>query len=157
MELPELFTAVTERRTPGLPNPQAEDADATYTAYCNMLICAAKKSIPRGFNIHYFPGWDDSCNHLLREHQQATTKEDIDTTATALLHKLDEVRRARWTEVVESVNFTHSSSKTWQTINKLTGRSTTHSRCPVTANAIALQLLNNGRLCRQRLRTLDVA
>ena len=34
----ELFTAETERRTPGLPNPQAEDADATYTAYCNMLI-----------------------------------------------------------------------------------------------------------------------
>ena len=65
--------------------------------------------------------------------------------ATALLHKLDEVRRARWTEVVESVDFTHSSRKAWQTINKLTGRSTTHSRCPVTANAIASQLLNNGR------------
>ena len=83
----ELFTAETERRTPGLPNPQADDADATYTAYCNMLICAAKKSIPRGFNKHYIPGWDHSCNHLLREHQQATTKEDIDTTATSLLHK----------------------------------------------------------------------
>ena len=98
------------------------------------------------FNKHYIPGWDNSCNHLLREHQQATTKEDIDTTATALLHfKLDEVRRARWTEVVESVDFTHSSRKAWQTINKLTGRSTAHSRCPVTANAIASQLLNNGR------------
>ena len=86
------------------------------------------------------------CNHLLREHQQATTKDDIDTTATSLLHKLDEVRRARWNEVVESVDFTHSSHKAWQTINKLTGRSTTQSRCPVTANAIASasQLLNNG-------------
>ena len=71
------------------------------------------------------------------------TKEDIDTTA--LLHKLDEVRRARWTEVVESVDFTHSSRKAWQTINKLIGRGATHSRCPVTANAIASQLLNNGR------------
>ena len=141
----ELFTAETERRTPGLPNPQADDADATYTAYCNMLICAAKKSITRGFNKDYIPGWDDSSNHLLREHQQATTKEDIDTTATALLHKLDEVRRATWTEVVESVDFTQSSRKAWQTINKLTGRSMTHSRCPVTANAIASNLLNNGR------------
>ena len=71
----ELFTAETERRTPGLPNPHADDADATYTAYCDMLICAAKKSIPRGFNKDYIPGLDDSCNHLLREHQQATTKE----------------------------------------------------------------------------------
>ena len=43
------------------------------------------------------------------------------------------------------MDFTHSSRKAWQTINKLTGRSTTHSRCPVTANAIASQLLNNGR------------
>ena len=65
----ELFTAETERRTPGLPNPQADDADATYTAYCNIPICAAKKSIPRGFNKDYIPGWDNTCNHLLREHQ----------------------------------------------------------------------------------------
>ena len=141
----ELFTAETERRTPGLPNPQGGDADTTSTAYCNMLICAAKKNIPRGFNKHYIPGWDDSCNHLLHEHQQASTNEDIDTTATAPLQMLDEVRRARWTEVVESVDFTHSCRKAWQTINKLTGRSMTHSRCPVNANAIASQLLNNGR------------
>ena len=47
----ELFTAETERRTPGLPNPQADDA--TYTVYCNMLICAAKNNNPRGFNKHY--------------------------------------------------------------------------------------------------------
>ena len=132
----ELFTAEIERRTPGLPNPQADDADAKHTA---IATCAAKKSIPRGFNKHYIPGWDDSCNQLLRENQQATTKEDIDTTATTLLHKLDEVRRARWTEVVESVDFTHSSRKAWQTIKKLTGRNTTHSRCPVTA----LLLLRN--------------
>ena len=46
---------------------------------------------------------------------------------------------------MEAVDFTHSSRKAWQTINKLTGRSATHSRCPVTANAIASQLLNNGR------------
>ena len=54
-----------------------------------IATCAAKKSIPRGFNKDYILGWDDSCNHLLREHQQATTKEDINTTATVLLHKLD--------------------------------------------------------------------
>ena len=125
----ELFTAETERRTPGLPNPQADDADSTYTAFCNMLVCTAKKN---GFNNHCFPGWDDSCKHLIREHHQATTKEDIDTAATSLLRKLDDVCRDMWTEVVESVDFTHSSRNAWQTINKLTGRSTTHSKCPVT-------------------------
>ena len=148
-----------KQRTPGLPNSHAGDSDATYTAYCNMLICAAKKSIPRGFNKDYIPGWDDSCNHLLREHQQATTKEDIDTTETALLQKLDEVCKARWTEVVESVDFTHSSRKAWQTINKQTSRNTTHCRCPVAVNAIASQLLNNGRFpdADRDFRTLDVA
>ena len=40
-----------------------------------------------------------------------------------------------------AVDFTHSSRKAWQP----TGRSTTHSRCPVTTNSIASQLLNNGR------------
>ena len=49
-------------------------------------------------------------------------------------------------KVMESVDFTYSSRKAaWQTIHKLTGRSTMHSRCPVTANAIASQVLNNGR------------
>ena len=49
----ELFTAETERRTPGLPNPQADDVYATYTSYCNMLLCAAKKNSPRAFKKHY--------------------------------------------------------------------------------------------------------
>ena len=64
-------------------------------------------------------------------------------TATALLHKLDATRRARWTETVESIDFTHSSRKAWQIINQLTGRKTTPPKCPVTANAIAAQLLKN--------------
>ena len=69
----------------------------------------------------------------------------MDVTATALLQKLDATRKARWTEVVESVDFTHSSRKAWQTINQLTGRKTTPPTCPVTADAIASQLLKNGQ------------
>ena len=56
-----------------------------------IIIGAAKTNILGGFNKHYIPGWDDSCTHLIRVQQQATTKKDIDTTATALLHKLDEL------------------------------------------------------------------
>lgn len=66
-------------------------------------------------------------------------------TAAALIQRLDVTRRTRWTEVVESIDFTHSSRKAWQTINQLTGRNTTPSSCPVTADAIASQLLKNGR------------
>ena len=45
----------------------------------------------------------------------------------------------------KSIDFTHSSRKVWQTINQLSGRSITSPKCPVTANAIAAQLLKNGR------------
>ena len=40
----ELFTAETERRTPGLPNQQAGDADATYSAYCNMHYAQRRRT-----------------------------------------------------------------------------------------------------------------
>ena len=69
----------------------------------------------------------------------------MDATAEALLQRLDTTRRDRWTEVVESIDFTHSSRKAWQTINRLTGRCTKPPSCPVTADAIASELLKNGR------------
>ena len=41
--------------------------------------------------------------------------------------------------------FTHSSRKAWQTLNRLTGRSTLKTgTCPVTAYPIAAQLVQNG-------------
>ena len=83
--------------------------DGAYSAYCNALLRAAKKAIPRGFNESYIPGLDDECCHLLHDHLQASSREEVDMTATALLQKLDATRKARWTEVVESVDFTHFS------------------------------------------------
>ena len=139
------FTAETERTSASLPDPGIADVDTAYAAYCNLLLSAAKKSIPRGYNASYIPGWDEECNHLLREHQQAGSREDVDTTATALLHKLDATRRARWTETVESIDFTHSSRKAWQILNQLTGRKTSPTKCPVKADAIASQLLKNSQ------------
>lgn len=50
------------------------------------------------------------------------TGEEVDATSLALLHKLDTNHQAGWTEVIQSMNFTHSSCKAWQTINLLTGR-----------------------------------
>ena len=139
------FSVDTERRSVTLPDPDTPNVDAAYAAYCEVLTGAAKKTIPRGYNAKYIPGWNEECNHLLRAHQQASSRAEVDATATALLEKLDATRRARWTEVVESIDFTHSSRKAWQTINQLSGRSTPPPKCPVTANAIAAQLLKNGR------------
>ena len=59
--------------------------------------------------------------------------------------RLNTKRRERWTETVESIYFTHSSRLAWQTINKLTGQASKITPCPITANAIAAQLISNGR------------
>ena len=128
-----VFTTETERRMPRLPNPKADDADAIHPAYCNILIGAAK-NIPRSFNKHYIesPDGTTAATTSSASTRRPPPTKDIDTTATTLLHNLDEVRGARWTEVVESVDFTYSIRKAWQTISKLIGRSTTHSRCSVT-------------------------
>ena len=62
------------------------------------------------------------------------------------IKRLDEKRQERWTETVESIDFTHSNRKTQHTINRLTGRTVPKpDKCPVTANAIASQLFQNGR------------
>ena len=103
-------------------DPEAADVHAAYTAYCKVLLGAAKNNIPCGFNRNYIPRWDDECSRLLHDHEQASSSEEVDATATALLQKLDVTRRTRWTETVESIDFTHSSRKAWQTINQLTRR-----------------------------------
>ena len=55
-------------------------------------------------------------------------------------------RRDRWSEAVRSIDFSHSSRKAWTILNNLTGRSRHSPRhCPVSADAIAFQLVRNGR------------
>ncbi|KAJ8353386.1 hypothetical protein SKAU_G00209530 [Synaphobranchus kaupii] len=106
------------------------------------LSWCSKEEHPAWLQQELHPGWDNEFGCLLCEHQQASSSEEVDMTATALLQKLDVTRRTRWTEIIESVDFTHSSRKAWQTINQL---NTTPRRCPVTADAFASQLLKNGR------------
>ena len=49
-------------------------------------------------------------------------------------------------EAVQSIDFSHSSRKAWSILNNLTGRSRHSPRhCPVSADAIASQLVKNGK------------
>ena len=66
--------------------------------------------------------------------------------ATALFARLDWKRRNRWSEAVQNIDCSHSSRVAWSTLNNLTGRSRQFPRqCPVSANAIASQLVKNGK------------
>ena len=95
---------------------------------------AAKKAIPRGPRNIYIPCWDAKCEALYQTFLQSPAGDQSSRAATALITWLDKKR------------FSHSSRKAWSTINNLTGRSRHSPRnCPVSANAIAAQLVRHGK------------
>jgi len=128
-----------------LPVPSACNINEAYEAYCQVLLDAAKKHVPRGVRKNYVPCWDVECEELLHAHNEAKSNSERAAAATELMTRLNTKRRERWTETVESIDFTHSSRRAWQTINKLTGKASKPTPCPITADAIAAQLISNGR------------
>ena len=105
---------------------------------------AAKKTIPREYRNNYIPCWDAECESLYKTFLQSPQGDDSGLAATALLAKLNRKWRDLWSEAVRSIDFSYSSRKAWNILNKLTGRSR-HSphHCPVSANDIASQLVKN--------------
>ena len=103
-------------------------------------------TIPRGYQNNYIPCWDAECESLCKTFLQSPQGEDSSLAATALLVKLDRKRRDPWSDAVRSIDFSHSGRKAWTILSNLTGRSRHSPRqCPVTANAIASQLVRNGK------------
>ena len=122
------------------------DMDTAYQDFCNTIKKAAKKTIPRGYQNNYISCWDAECESLYETFLQSPQGDDSSLAATVLLAKLDRKRRDRWSEAVRSIDFSHSSRKAWSILNNLTGRSRHSPRhCPVSADAIASQLVRNGK------------
>ena len=126
--------------------PDSLDVDAAYQDFCNTIKKAAKKTIPRGYQNNYVPCWDAECESLYKTILQSPQGDNSSLATTALFSKLDRKRRDRWSEAVRSIDFSHSSRKAWSILNNLTGRSRhSHRHCPVSADAIASQLVKNGK------------
>ena len=105
-----------------------------------------KKTIPRGYQNNFIPCWNVECESLYKTFLHSLQGDDLSLAAKALLAKLDRKRRNRWSEAVRSIDFSHSSRKEWGILNNLTGRSRHSPRhCPVSADAIASQLVRNGK------------
>ena len=139
----EKFTSKTNDLTKDLPDPKSNKS-AAYSAFTVMLNSAAKASIPRGRRGNYIPCWDDECDAALNDVNKA---DPMDRAAKNdhLYDILGEKRKARWEESIASIDFTHSSRKAWATVNRLTDRSATVKKCPVSANEIASVLVQNGK------------
>ena len=86
------------------------------------------------------------CESLYKTFLQSPQGDESSLAAIALLAKLDRKRWDRWSEAVPSIDFSHSRRKAWSILNNHTGRSR-HSphHCFVSANAIASQLVRNGK------------
>ena len=140
------YIALTNKFAKTLLPPDSLDVDAAYQDFCNTIKKAAKNTIPRGYQNNYIPCWDSECESLYKTIPQSPQGNDSSLAATALLAKLDRKRRDRWSEAVRSIDFSHSSRKAWSILNNLTGRSRHSScHCPVSADAIASQLVRNGK------------
>ena len=126
--------------------PNSLDVDVAFQDFCNTINKAPKKTIPCGYRNNYIPCWDAECESLYKTFLQSPQGDDSSLAATALLAKLDRKRRDRWSKAVRSIDFSHSSRKAWSILDKLTGRSWHSPRhCPVSADAIASQLVRNGK------------
>ena len=120
--------------------------DQAYQDLCNTISKAAKKAIPRGHRNTYIPCWDAKCEALYQTFLQSPAGDQSSRAATVLITWLDRKRRDRWSEAVQNIDFSHSRRKAWSTINNLTGRSQHSPRnCLVSANAIAAELVRNGK------------
>ena len=108
-----------------------------------MLFEAAKSSIPRGRRSNYMPCWDEECEKALASYNEASPA-DKPSRSDELMALLGQKRRKRWNETISNIDFTHSSRKAWQTINRFTGRSNKKKNCLVHANKIASVLVQNG-------------
>ena len=96
-----------------------------------------------GIEITIFRVGMQSVNPFINTFLQSPQGYDSSLAATALLAKLDRKRRDL---LPRTIDFSHSSQKAWSTLKNLTGRPRHSSRqCPVSADAIASQLVRNGK------------
>uniref|UniRef100_H3AFQ0 Endonuclease/exonuclease/phosphatase domain-containing protein n=1 Tax=Latimeria chalumnae TaxID=7897 RepID=H3AFQ0_LATCH len=132
------FSNLTDDIASTLPPPDSTDINNSYLAFCNGISAASNSYIPWGIRKTFIPGWDPECKHLYDTFRNAPNEEEASNIAS----QLNKTQKTRWQETVESINFTHSSQKAWQTINHLTGKSAKQEPYPVTPDDIARTIIN---------------
>ena len=152
-----LFAELLDRRivlADTIPKRGINDA---YDKLCDAINHAALGSIPRGARKDYIPGWSKTCNELYNKFVISGDKDSRASAATELCDQLDKERREIWNKSVTSIDFTHSSRKAWRKLQQLTSDPSLKKReYPVSANAVAAQLLNNGRFPGDRTQNREV-
>jgi len=114
-----------------------------YDKFVDLVIKAAKKSIPRGYRPNYIPGWDKDCEEFYREFLSSGDR----NIGAKLIGKLNENRHQIWHKKTDSMDFVHCSRKAWSIVNKLgpNPKERPKKTYPVSANQIAFRLIENSK------------
>ena len=114
-----------------------------YNRFVGIIKGAAKRTIPRGFRKTYIPCWSNELENLYKDYQVEPKTE----TADRILNSLNNSRKKKWSELVENMNFTHSSRSSWSLLKKL--GETNHQNqqtSEISANSVASHLVNVSNL-----------
>ena len=103
------YNTLTHKLVLSLLPPDSPDVDLAYQDFCNVIRTATKNSIPRDRRNNHIPCWDAECKNLYRTFQQSPEESDSNRAATALLLRLDKKCRDRWSEAVQTIDFSHFS------------------------------------------------
>jgi len=77
------FINLTESEADFLPDPYS-NPDAAYSAFCHLLHCTARTSIPRGCRQQYIPTWDSGCDQRYNAILLSESRVDSDCKAKEL-------------------------------------------------------------------------
>ena len=114
----------------------------SYGRLVKLFIASAKRAIPRGYRKEYIPCWTEESERLYAEIQET---EDPDT-AKELLKSLDEARRSKWCQTVESLDFARSSIQAWSLLRRLGGASQLPgARSSIRPDLIARRIVNSSK------------
>ena len=140
------FTTTLETELRDFSSTPIDDLDKAYSTICVAFSTAAKANIPRGARKVYIPGWSDQCSALYGTFKESSTSEERKAAADDLISQLDTDRKNAWIESVSNLDLTHSSRKALKTFDQLTSDvKLKKNDYPVSANAVAAQLLKNGK------------
>ena len=81
-----------------------------YEAFCSVILLSAKVYVPRGRRKIYTPCWDQQCQVHLEQLQDAPEVSQ-QIIAEKLIHIQDELRRNRWEEAANNIDFTHTPAQ----------------------------------------------
>ena len=139
------YSNLTNKLAKSIPPPESHNIDQAYQCFCKVISTAAEKCIPRRQSNH-MPCWDAEGEDLYQHFLQSPEGPHSYRAVAAQLTRLDGKWRNRWSGTIRNIDFLHSSRLAWNTIKSMTGRSRQSPRqCPVSADAIASQLVKNGK------------